>query len=250
MNPPNSGSIEKGKHPQMREHKKTAERLGGLRVDLIPGEFGKEPALRIDTDQIFLLYATFCGDVQKTAHAAGIPIKTVTALVVDNSWEERARGLIELKKGDKAGDVERGISRAMNFVQAHRYRVFLETILRSLTEKSVNDVYSMFMVDKVNKAGEVVGTTLNFKPLSDLSAALEKVHWMTYQALCDAPADRAGRKLRVDEDTSETDIHARISKALSAMSGEQPFARLKANQAAPAHSLANPPPERPPKIIQ
>jgi hypothetical protein len=218
-----------------------ATKIAGIRCSVLPEEFGVEAAVRIDADQIFLLYATFCGDIQKTAHASGATVKEVAALVARNDWDERIRGLIEIKKTDKAGEIERGISRAMNFVQAHRCRMYIEAILRDLTQRDLKEVLNLFIKDRVSKEGAVTGSELSFKPISDLTAAMEKVHWMTYQALCDSAAERVKRKEKVDDDVTETDIHARISKALSSMRAAQPLAQLRdAQEDMAAHIAATP----------
>jgi len=197
-------------------------------------KFTDQRTVTIDAEQVFMLYATFCGDANRAAHAAGVTVPQVEKLVKDNHWDERIKGLIALRKSERAGDVERAINRAICFVQAHRYRIFLERVLRDLTSKSEEELYGLLVTDKLDKAGRVVGTTLSMKPLADLSTALEKVHYMTYLALMDSLPDRKTLANRAEESTlSETDIHARISSALTKMRAEEALEAAQSDPTAP-----------------
>ncbi len=209
-------------------------------------KFSGERTVSLDLEQIFMLYATFCGDVHRAAHAAGVEVEQLEALVKQHKWDVRIKGLIELRKSDRAGDVERAMNRAICFVQAHRYRIFLERVLRDLTSRSEDELYNLLVTEKLDKNGDVKGCVLSMKPLSDLSAALEKVHYMTYLALADAPQDRSKRKEAADpnEGQAEVDVHARISKALAEMRAQDALAKAQAAPTAaapPALGEAQPP---------
>jgi len=183
----------------------------------------------LDLDQVFLLYTAFCGDSARTAHSAGITVEEVNALAAKHGWPDRIRSIVELTKGEKPGDVERAVNRAMNFVQAHRCRVFIEGVLRALSEKSKEsgDPLELLRTDRVNKAGEVIGVVYSTRPLADLTAAMERIHCMTYSALNDSPPERAKRAEKPAAETAQADIHARMSAALAKMRAVSPAAQLQ-----------------------
>src|ERR1035441_4635090 len=92
--------------------------------------------ITLDLDQVFMLYTAFCGDVQRTAHSSGITPEEVQSLADQYGWPEKIDSIVKLTKGEKPGDVERAVNRAMNFVQAHRCRLFVEAVLRALLEQA------------------------------------------------------------------------------------------------------------------
>ena len=71
-------------------------------MDLI----NREIAL-IDRENAFLLFATFCGDVERTAGALNISGASVLKMAEDEGWLRKLHGIIELRKSNKPGDVER-----------------------------------------------------------------------------------------------------------------------------------------------
>lgn len=204
--------------------------LRNEKVEIGPG--------KADAEQVFLLFAAFGGDVFRCAHACGQPPEVVTCMAEEGKWMERIRALIQLKKGEKGPDVERGISRAINFVQANRYRLILERVIRSLDKLPDAELMDQFVSRKVARDGTPVVTGVSFRLLADLATALEKVHWMSYQALLDAPNDRTGRREKVkDEDTTGDDIHARIARTLAGMTDHSPTKQAEAAQAAQVAGL-------------
>lgn len=219
-----------------------------IEVIKVTTEYSEPPTIVIDAEQVFMLYASFCGDVQRTAYASGVTVGDVIKLATEGSWTAKLNGLIELKKTERAGDVERGISRAMNFIQAHRYRMFLERVLRKLVELKDDKLVSYLVAERLDKEGGVAHATLSTKPLADLATAMEKVHWMTYIALSDTVQDRARRKESQDnsEEIAECDIHARIAKALTEMRVRSPAGELADAQEDHARYImagkASPPP--------
>jgi hypothetical protein len=172
-------------------------------------------AARVDEGQVFMLFGSFCGDIFKTATAAGITPTLVTELAERGNWMERLRGLIDLKQSAKPGDVERMFSRATNFVQVNRMRIAIDRVLRKLDFMSDDDLIDFITLKTFGPGGELKSSTVSLKMLADFATAMEKVHWMTYQALLDAPTDRQARREKVKEDPIEEDIHARIAKALT-----------------------------------
>ena len=184
--------------------------------------------IALDLDQVFMLYTAFCGDVARTAHSAGITCDEVQALADKHGWPQKIASIVTLTKGEKPGDVERAVNRAMNFVQAHRCRNFVEGMLRALVEQvRISGSLEILRTPRVNKKGEEIGSVYSTRPLADLTSAMEKVHWMTYQALNDSPQERAKRAEKPADASAQADIHARLSAALSKMRAVSPVAQLQ-----------------------
>lgn len=177
-----------------------------------------EEPINLDTNYVFQLYATFCGDVERTAAACGLQPVDVLRLADEEGWAEKLASIIKLKKSGRPGDVERAISRAMNFVQAHRMRLFLDRIVTKLTSLSEEEIlkYMMTTTTKTSKDGTVSESmALNTRPFADLTASLEKVHHMLYMALADSPNERDKRRDAGADEASAADIHTAIADAMS-----------------------------------
>lgn len=178
-----------------------------LSMDLI----NREIAI-LDRENAFLLFATFCGDVERTAHALNISGASVLKMAEDEGWLTKLHGIIELKRSKKPGDVERAISRAINFVQAHRYRMFLERVVHHLVGMNEEE-FKTYLLTKATKEGIV--SALSTRALADLASAIEKCHAMTYLALNDTAQERIKRNEIDDGETSGGEIHAQIQKAFA-----------------------------------
>lgn len=174
-----------------------------------------EASIEFQRDNVFLLYASFCGDAQKTAFAADTTVDNVLQLAVEGRWDERLRAILELKKSQKPGDVERAMNRALNFVQAHRMRLILEAMIKRITALSPDQLREATTSYHVGKDGAVLSATLNTRPLADLAAALEKCHALSYAALSDTAADRKGRPPEDQGEESAGQMHARIAAAFA-----------------------------------
>lgn len=173
-----------------------------------------EKAIKIDREQAFLLYATFTGDVERTAHALGVKAIDVLRVVDEEKWTERLKPIIELKKSNRPGDVERAINRALNFVQCHRLRLFLERVLNRLCGMELTELEE-YLLQTTNVKGETV-QKLSTRALADLASAIEKAQAMTYLALSDTAQDRAKRAEADDGEQSGGELHAKIAAAMSA----------------------------------
>jgi hypothetical protein len=195
----------------------------------------------IDRESAFMLYASFAGDVEKTAHALGVSPVAVLAIVDEDKWLDKLRVIIELKKSGRPGDLERGINRALNFVMAHRYRLFLERVVSRLVRLTDCDLeHELFpSVERLGKDGAVqsIERKMNTRALADLAAALEKCHAMTYAALNDSTSERVKRK-DTDGNDSVTDMHAKIAQAMAQVGSSDTLrARLFDAQIAKAQAL-------------
>ncbi len=174
---------------------------------------------KADAEQVFMVYAGASGDIVRTAKACGIKPQEVATMADEGNWLPRISELLDLKKLDKYDDVGRALSRASNFVQANRWRIFLERVVRRFEEIPDEELIPFFQTFKVTKDGTPVMTGFSMRVLADISSALEKCHWLLYQSLLDAPADRTARKAAEKPDITggESDIHARIARTLVGM---------------------------------
>jgi len=168
----------------------------------------------VKQDQVFQLFAIYSGDVEKTALASGWTAVQVEAAAAQHAWRNKIKVLIDLKQSNRPGDSERGINRAINFVQAHQYRCFLNRVLLrlgSLNREELEDYILGTEVD--NKTGRI-SRKLNTRAFADLSSAIEKCHAMTYQALADTVGDRKGRDEEPDTGKSAAELSLAITKAM------------------------------------
>jgi len=169
----------------------------------------------VDTDQAFLLYATFCCDVERTAHAVNVKPADIIQMAEQGGWNEKLRGIIELKKSGRAGDVERAVNRAINYVQAHRLREFLQRVLQHIFGQPLENIEEWMFAYQYTKGQDEPTKKFSTRPLADLAVALEKTHLLTYMALGDSASERRGRDTAPDADLSSGDLHAKIAAAMS-----------------------------------
>lgn len=169
----------------------------------------------LDREQVFLLYANFCGDVVRTAAALNISPVAVLRMSEEEGWQKKLEPILSLYKSGKAGDIERGINRALNLTQAHRFRLILERTIRKLTGYSEEEFEALITEDKFSKDGEKLGSRLSTRALADMASALEKAHSLSYQALGDTAPERAKRVSKEDDGDSIADVHAKLAEAMS-----------------------------------
>jgi hypothetical protein len=176
-----------------------------------------DPKSNVTPDQIFPTYAGCSGDIFKTARACGITPQEVATLADEGGWLARISELIDLKKLDKFDDVGRALSRATNFVQANRWRIFIERMIREFEKIPDNELIDTFKTFKVDRMGESKCVGFSMRVLADISTALEKCHWLLYQSLSDTPPERATRKAveTAADEGGEVDMHARIARAMA-----------------------------------
>lgn len=182
---------------------------------------GADPTdIVLDTEQIFLVFTSLCGDVEATAAAVGVSPTVIARLADAESWHDRIAPIIAKRKSTKPGDVERAINRALNFAQAHRYRLFLQRVAQQIYGWSDTELHDYLTRPneqaKAQQARPAPQRLFSARALSDFATAMEKAQAMTYMALKDTATDRKGR-----EDTEETEelsaaaLHAQIAKAMA-----------------------------------
>ncbi len=199
-----------------------------------PAQFNREAA--------FILYATFCGDVERTAHALHVEPAIVFELARDGKWQERLQAILQLKQSKRPIDVERAMNRALNFGQAQEMRKLLQRMMHNLAQMTNKELveFCMSTVKTTNKDGTVTEERrLATRPFADLASGLEKVHMMSYYALTDTAAERSKRSKEDPEGPSAAQIEAAITEAVRKAAGPcSTEAKLVAEQAARADALA------------
>jgi len=168
---------------------------------------------RVDDEQLFQLFAIYCGDVKRCALAANLDEATVEAKALVGGWRDKIKILIDLKTSSRPGDGERGINRAVNFVQAHRWRNHLQRVMNKLINMGDEELDEMICSVTVDKAGNV-SKKLNTRAFADLSSAMEKCHAMSYSALNDTATERRERGDEPDENKTATAVHMNITRAM------------------------------------
>jgi hypothetical protein len=166
-------------------------------------------------DDAFLLYASFGADVERTAYAASLTPDQVRAMALEGGWDEKLRSIIQLRKSQRPGDLERAINRSLNYVQAHRMRLILESIIRRISAMSADELRTATTHKTFGRDGEVISETLSTRPLADLTSALEKAQMLSYMALGDSATERKARPQETDDDRTASEIHAALAAAFA-----------------------------------
>lgn len=164
---------------------------------------------QIDSAQVFLVFMALVGDVDKTALACDLDPTIVEQLAEKFKWTDKIKKVSIMSKGDKPGSYEKACNRALNFAQAHLFRSLVQKVLENLAEK---DGAELIACMASTKAGQV---TLSAKLFSDLAAAAEKAHHLSYLALGDETAGREAGATGKDDDLSIESLHASVISALS-----------------------------------
>jgi hypothetical protein len=172
--------------------------------------------LRLDVEQVFLLYTNFCGDVDATAAAVGCSPRVIAALADAEGWRDKIAHIIAKVKSRKPGDVERAINRAMCFVQAFRYLRFLERACRSMFNWTDAELHDYLVTWETKGKGEDVVKVpkVNARALSDMAHALETAQQMCYFALNDTTPERGKRNETGQEELAASAFHAEITAAM------------------------------------
>lgn len=202
----------------------------------------EDEQIRSTVEDTFLLYAVFCGDPARVAAATNLTEDQVRQIAKDAEWDKKLKPIIQLKNSTKAGDVERAINRALNFVDAHRYRVFLARVLREMTGMSYSDLKAFLFpsVSEPGTGGLVKMKRFSTRSLADLASAIEKCQGMTYMALNDTATERRERPEEGEgADTSE--MHLKLARAMTEASAGSMKDHLQQAQVAIAqeHAVAD-----------
>jgi len=163
---------------------------------------------KVDVAQIFLVYMALVGDAEKTALALDINVADVADLAEKEGWPEKIARVSILTKAGNEGDWERAQNRALNFVQCHQLRRAIDDMIVFIGKQKPEDI--IFQTDKHGTARPTA------RVFSDLTAAMERIHMMTYAALGDSVKEREARKETQDPTSSNSaGLHAALISALN-----------------------------------
>jgi hypothetical protein len=176
---------------------------------------------KTDVSQIFLVYMATIGDVNKTAAALDLDPVFVDALAREEGWKQKVRRISTMSKSEKPGDWERAQNRALNFVQAHRVRMVLERMIALFDGLDNEGVHKKLA--SYDRSGRPM---LSARFFADITAAMDKVHNLSYQALGDSMGERKDRRDAGGDDVSATQLHAALINALNS-----PIAKDKVSEA-------------------
>lgn len=169
-----------------------------------------EQKQRADVSQIFLLFTLLIGDADKTAAALDLDPAFVQWLATQEGWHEKVRKLTVMSKTGKPGDFERAQNRALNYIQAHRVRMLMDRVLVELTETPKDMLAERFK--SLDRSGKPNGISAKF--FADITAAMDKVHHLSYNALGDSVGERLDRA-KDNDNASVNDIHTALIQALN-----------------------------------
>lgn len=163
---------------------------------------------RIDVSQCFLVFMSVCGDTERTALALDLDPKIVQELATKEGWSDKIKRISLLSKSEKPGDFERATNRCLNFVQAHRVRLVLDKVIEKFHGLDADETLEMLTT---RREGQI---SYSARFLGDLTAALEKVHFLSYAALGDSIKEREARESN-DEGVDANALHAAVLQALN-----------------------------------
>lgn len=163
----------------------------------------------LDVSQIFLIFMATCGDVEKTSLALDLDPEVVRALAQQEGWTKKIQRVSLLSKGEKPGQYEIAVNRALNFAQAHIFRSALQRVLDVIAKQDGNELLATM---SSVKAGAV---THSAKLFSDLASAMEKAHHLSYLSLGDETANRGGIKGEEEKADTMKSVHASVIAALN-----------------------------------
>lgn len=164
---------------------------------------------KTDVAQVFLVFMATIGDIEKTAAALDLDPLFVGWLAEQEGWLDKVRRVSIMSKGEKPGDWERAQNRALNFVQAHRARMLMDRLILALTNSDADEFLAHFRTR--TKDGRD-GYSARF--FSDLMAALDRAHHLSYAALGDSVGERLDRE-KEEGEASANQIHAALLAALN-----------------------------------
>lgn len=179
-----------------------------------------DPNVKFDREHAFQLYAMFAGDVERTAHSLNVRPIDVLKTAEDEGWALKLQPILELKKSKRPGDIDRGLNRAKNYVQALRLTMFLERVLKKLMDMppdELNDYLFQVVRVKHKDGSESEERKLSTRALADLTSAIEKAHAMSYLALNDTVQDRTKRQEHTDDPDALGALNVAVAQAMASV---------------------------------
>lgn len=170
---------------------------------------------KLDVTQIFLVYVSSVGDISKTAAALDLDPAIVESLSISEGWVEKVKRLTLMSKSGKPGDFERAQNRALNYVQAHLFRLTIEKALKYVRDMAIEEVLEGTASREV-VAMRKIEKRISGRFFTDMSKALETVQHLTYAALGDTAVERKiSESAGGDGAASAANLHAAVIAALN-----------------------------------
>mgnify|MGYP000866633206 FL=1 len=179
------------------------------------GEEFKRMKAKADVSQVFLTFMSLVGDVDRTAAALDLDPKFVTRLAEEEGWVTKIRRVSLLTKSEKPGDYERGVNRALAFVQGHRLRLVIDKIISRFDGMTPEEV-----AEELSTADKLGNRHVSARFFADLAAAMEKANTICFHALGDTVSERKERDAVDGEATSAAALHASLIAALNTAAAE------------------------------
>jgi len=164
---------------------------------------------KLDVSQILLTYVALVGDVEKTAAALELDPEIVQKLADAEGWNVKIQRITLMAKSGRPGDFERAQNRALCFVQGHRVRSLIDRVITRFSGMTDEEICA-----EVTAYGKNGVKHVSARFFTDLAAAAEKAHSMTYAALGDTATDRAQRDTEPDEMNASA-LHAAVIASLN-----------------------------------
>lgn len=159
----------------------------------------------IDGAKAFLLYLAFSGNLEQTAVAMDAPLAVLKELALREQW---AAKMSELGRSPDGGPAEQQlVNRTVNYVQAHRMRSVLDTVLEHVRDELTTEEGKKRILMSPGKEGD----TFSVRAITDLAKAMEACHAMTERAL-GTPEAAGGKK-------GAEDVFLSVMKAMNAAEG-------------------------------
>lgn len=194
----------------------------------------KTQKAQTDCAQAFLTFMALVGDVERTAYALKLDPEFVQRLADDEGWTAKIQRVSLMSRGQRPGDWERAVNRAMIFVQAHQLRGVIDSILGRLRAMTPDQIYDQCLVRDKNG-----GTHLSAKFLTDLTTAMEASTRISLVALGDTVSERIEREESKDGGGLKvSDLHAAIIAGLSKL-GQGTAESIVLEQAQTVQALSN-----------
>lgn len=188
---------------------------------------------KLDVSQIFLIYMTVVGDIDKCAMALDLDPAIVASLASSEGWSEKIRRISLISKSGKPGEWERAQNRALNFVQAHRVRSLLDRMITHYASMTGEQLANVFCSEHSTKEGGGIRIkTPSAKFLSDLMCAAERAHHLSYAALGDTVIEREARIDEEGNSVSAASLHASLIAALNSPASAELSAEMLVRESA------------------
>ena len=139
------------------------------------------PALTEDPAEVFAVYLQQGANAQRTALTLKIPVSRVEDLVKLHRWDVKVKeytGGIENPTLEDFQRGQRGLNRAVNYIQAHRLRDLVDRIVRKLNDQDTLEEYTTIRTKD--------GFRRDLKPIRELAEAARTAQELSYRALGDS----------------------------------------------------------------